>query len=79
MQPAGAGRRGERGVLGEGGHVGFEKGHLRRDVEHAQDACVERIAHVQPAGHAQQLVDRDRVARVVGTGPGGDRRRCVYG
>ena len=52
---------------------------IRADVSQARrEARGERIAQVEPALHAQQVIRRDGAARIAGSLPGRHRRRVVH-
>jgi hypothetical protein len=50
---------------------------VRRRVEGAAPIGIERLAELDAAVHAQQIVDGDRVSRILGIAPGRDRRWCL--
>jgi hypothetical protein len=64
-------------TFGESRHIAFDVFHPVDAVEGAGKRSVERTAHRQSGGVAQQVIDRDRMARIVRTLPRCDRGRLV--
>ena len=73
--PARPRRSTKLGRLGKGRLVGHIELHLRRGIKGAAPIGIERLAELDAAVHAQQIVDGDRVARILGIAPGRNRRR----
>ncbi len=65
-------------ALGESRHVRLGEGHAGGRVPRGRKARRERVAQVEPALHAQQLIQRDGAARIAGGLPGRHGRRLLH-
>jgi len=62
---------------GERRHVGHIEFHLRGRIEYACPIGGQRLTDIEPAGHPQEVVDRDSAPRVARIRPRSDRRGPV--